>query len=192
MELIKVFKNSLSQTICQNIINIYEDADNKKDGEVIAGINKNIKLSLDLHSSIIENEDWKYLESIIRKELNTKLEMYYYEINNGITKRPLFEPYKYIEDSGFQIQKYTANEGYYKFHNDFHTTEDNKFRVLTYLWYLNDVIEGGETEFYDGTLIKPEAGQLLIFPSTWTYPHKGNIPISNSKYIMTGWLYCKF
>ena len=54
MELIKVFKNSLSQTICQNIINIYEDADNKKDGEVIAGINKNIKLSLDLHSSIIE------------------------------------------------------------------------------------------------------------------------------------------
>ena len=37
--------------------------------------------------------------------------------------------------------------------------------------------------------IKPKKGRLLIFPSTWTYIHGGNTPISNDKYIVTGWFY---
>ena len=32
-------------------------------------------------------------------------------------------------------------------------------------------------------------GKLLIFPATWTYMHRGNVPISEDKYIVTGWLY---
>jgi hypothetical protein len=53
---------------------------------------------------------------------------------------------------------------------------------------LNDVNEGGETYFIDGK-VKPTTGKLLLFPATWTYLHKGDIPRSNSKYIITGWLY---
>jgi hypothetical protein len=37
--------------------------------------------------------------------------------------------------------------------------------------------------------VKPEAGKLLFFPATWTYPHRGMMPISNDKYIITGWIY---
>jgi hypothetical protein len=52
------------------------------------------------------------------------------------------------------------------------------------------VNEGGETEFFNGRIkIKPEKGKLLLFPSTWTFMHKGNTPISSNKYIVTGWLY---
>ena len=54
--------------------------------------------------------------------------------------------------------------------------------------YLNDVDEGGETEFWGTLKVKPEAGKLILFPATWTYPHCANIPISNAKYIITGWL----
>ena len=61
--------------------------------------------------------------------------------------------------------------------------------LITYLFYLNTIEEGGETEFIDGTKIKPETGKLLIFPATWTYEHRGNVPISSNKYICTGWLY---
>lgn len=192
MELIKIYKNSLPKIICNNIINIFENSENKKEGETLSGINKEIKFSLDLHGNDIENEEWKYIEKIIRKELNNKLEIYYYEINNGELKEPMFQPYNHIEDSGFQIQKYNMGEGFYNFHNDFNIIEPDKFRVLTYLWYLNEVEEGGETEFYNGMKIKPEKGTLLIFPSTWTYTHKGNIPLSSNKIIMTGWIYCKF
>ena len=54
------------------------------------------------------------------------------------------------------------------------------------MWYLNDVEIGGETDFINFK-IKPTTGKLVIFPSTWTYPHCANIPISNDKYIITGW-----
>ena len=45
--------------------------------------------------------------------------------------------------------------------------------------------KGGETEFPDLDLtISPECGKLLVFPSIWTYLHRGNVPISNDKYIL--------
>ena len=68
---------------------------------------------------------------------------------------------------------------------------DNRYgiRMLTLIWYLNDVDEGGETEFVDGTIVKPKTGQVLIFPTSWYMAHRGRMPISNKKYIITSWLY---
>ena len=57
------------------------------------------------------------------------------------------------------------------------------------MYYLNDVSEGGETEFYHQKVkIKPEKGTLVIFPAYFTHLHKGNVPISNDKYILNFWL----
>ena len=94
-------------------------------------------------------------------------------------------------DTGYKIQKYDRGKGYYNYHNDFEYSNKG-VRVITFIWYLNDVEEGGETEFIDGTIIKPKKGQLLLFPSDWTYMHKGNMPLSNDKYICTGWIYLNF
>ena len=196
MDLIKVYKNSLGQEMCQSIINIFENSDQQADGQVQAGINLNIKRSTDIHSSLLkENKKWVIIENIIRKELTAKLDRYYWDINGGDVvdniNDALFLPYPHTEDAGFQIQKYNVNNGFYKFHNDFNI-KDGNFRTLTYLWYLNDVEEGGETEFYNGLKIKPEAGKLLIFPALWTYSHRGLMPISNNKYILTGWIYSNY
>ena len=67
-----------------------------------------------------------------------------------------------------------------------------KTSYLTYIWYLNDVIEGGETEFFGNYKIKPEVGKLVLFPACWSFPHCGLMPISSNKYIITGWLYLSF
>lgn len=62
-------------------------------------------------------------------------------------------------------------------------------RVLAWSIYLNDVEEGGETEFlYQGSRYKPRAGSLLMWPASITHPHRGNPPISNEKFVVTGWL----
>ncbi len=55
--------------------------------------------------------------------------------------------------------------------------------------YLNDFEEGGETEFfYQNKKLKPTGGQLVFAPSHFTHTHKGHVPISNDKYILTSWV----
>lgn len=102
----------------------------------------------------------------------------------------------------FDILKSTAKHGFYMlriqrtdvgggFHNwHFENTGcETSNRIVTFMMYLNDVEEGGETEFlYLHKRIKPKTGTLLIWPSTYSHTHRGNPPISNTKYIITGWL----
>jgi len=61
-------------------------------------------------------------------------------------------------------------------------------RVLTWIIYLNDIEEGGETEFLHQSLrIPAKEGSILFFPASFAYTHRGNPPLSNVKYIATGW-----
>jgi hypothetical protein len=97
-----------------------------------------------------------------------------------------------MTDFGYDVLKYCKNDGFYKFHTDFLSSFNKKelsieLRKISFIWYLNDVEEGGETEFFNGK-IKPEAGKLLFFPSNFNYVHRGNLPISDDKYIIVGWL----
>ena len=62
-------------------------------------------------------------------------------------------------------------------------------RFLSFFWYLNDVTEGGETEFlYQGKRVDAKQGRIVIWPAGWTHLHRGNPPLSNTKYILTGWI----
>lgn len=61
-------------------------------------------------------------------------------------------------------------------------------RALVWMLYLNDVVDGGETEFlYQQMKCKPKKGTLVIWPAGITHPHRGNPPYSNDKYVATGW-----
>lgn len=185
MDFVKQYKGVLGKTFCHNVICKFEKDDNKSKGETTNGLFEDYKKSMDLHSDKWEGEGWNIIYSVLQDALHSFIIKYYTELGEN------FKPYKVTTDSGFQIQHYRANEGKYDFHNDFFLNEKG-FRTLAYIFYLNDIEEGGETEFYDETKIKAEQGKLLIFPALWTYTHKGNMPISNDKYIITGWIYSKF
>ena len=59
-------------------------------------------------------------------------------------------------------------------------------RYLVFLWYLNDVAQGGETEFCDlGIKITPRTGRLLVFPPYWMFQHAGRPAQSHDKYIVS-------
>ncbi|MGH8145554.1 MAG: 2OG-Fe(II) oxygenase [Rhodanobacteraceae bacterium] len=66
-------------------------------------------------------------------------------------------------------------------------------RYLVFLWYLNNVEEGGETEF-SGLDIKvaPRTGRLLMFPPYWMFQHAGRSPISGEKYILSTYMMFPF
>lgn len=87
-----------------------------------------------------------------------------------------------------KIQKTSVGGGYHEWHYE-NGTRDLANRLAAYIVYLNDVEEGGETEFlYYPMRVKPKAGTCIIFPAGYTHTHRGNPPISNNKYILTGWL----
>ncbi len=57
---------------------------------------------------------------------------------------------------------------------------------MVFLWYLNDVREGGQTEFCDlGLRVDVRAGRLLMFPPFWLFQHAGLAPLSNDKTIVS-------
>lgn len=87
-----------------------------------------------------------------------------------------------------KLQKTLVGGGYHVWHSEASARELSQ-RVLTYVLYLNDVEEGGETEFlYYPKRVKATEGTLVLFPGYFTHTHRGNPPISNTKYILTGWV----
>lgn len=88
----------------------------------------------------------------------------------------------------YKVQKTEPGGGYHVWHSE-HGNQHFSSRVGVYLLYLNDVEEGGETEFlYFSKRIKPKKGTLLIFPPNYPWAHRGNPPLSGNKYILTGWM----
>ena len=86
------------------------------------------------------------------------------------------------EDTGYHIQETVPGAGYVWHHDSM----DN--RLLSIIWYLNDIHEDGYTEFFTGLKIQPEVGKIIMFPALWPWIHRGYPPKSETKYICTGWI----
>jgi hypothetical protein len=93
----------------------------------------------------------------------------------------------------FNVQKYLKGTGgYHHWHSEVFPRDasaETLHRVLFFQYYLNDVSEGGETEFlYQALRVPPRAGTFLVAPAGFTHTHKGHIPRSGDKYIVTSWV----
>jgi hypothetical protein len=105
----------------------------------------------------------------------------------GLAGFPDAEKKVSIQDT--KIQKTVPGQGYHVWHHEHGTSGRAPRRLLAFSLYLNDVAEGGETEFlYQKVRFKPIMGQMLIWPSYFTHAHRGNQPLSGEKYIITGWI----
>jgi|TARA_R100001443_G_scaffold58845_2_gene69287 hypothetical protein len=84
------------------------------------------------------------------------------------------------------IQKYSPGEGFLKYHFENQYPKYHS-RHLVFMTFLNNIDEGGETEFlYQKVKFKPKKGLTLIWPTDWTHTHRG-CPCKKTKYIITGW-----
>lgn len=88
----------------------------------------------------------------------------------------------------YKIQRTDPAGGYHIWHSE-DGDKHHANRIGVYILYLNDVEEGGETEFlYFSKRISAKKGRLVIFPPNYPWAHRGNPPLSGTKYIMTGWI----
>jgi hypothetical protein len=178
-------KNALTKESCKTIIQMFEDSE-QHEGITSTGFDIDVKKTYEVN---IRGDKWQEIDNMISNVLTNSIIKYGEKIkittNNNYILHHLCNN---VTDTGYQIQKYIKGDGFYNWHHDFLINNNDSCRIVTFLFYLNDVEEGGDTFFYNGK-VKPEAGKLILFPATWTYNHKGNMPISNDKYIVTGWFY---
>jgi prolyl 4-hydroxylase len=173
---------------CDDMIRIFEEnsamhsAGKIHDTDGVGVVDPTFKISTDfsigdyIQTENAEHEVVKGFMSSLQKAINA-----YTEIFEDVDDIPPFY------GTFPQIQKYKPNEGFFKWHLERGISNYN--RVFAYITYLNDVEDGGGTEFkYFNKTTKAEAGKTIIFPSDWTHMHRGVVSPTETKYIATGWL----
>ena len=184
---IREYRNVLTKEFCKQTISKFEGDLRKSPGVSASGFDEGIKRSTDL--LITNHLSWENEDSVFRNSLSTPIQKYY-----GDVIGPCYQSVDNSLDTGYNIQR-TEPGQFYDWHNDAHSVrlpEGVFMRIFTFIWYLNDIQKGGETEFRDGTKIQPEAGKLLMFPATWVHTHIGVSPVNETQYIATGWFYTRY
>lgn len=110
----------------------------------------------------------------------------HYQDATGVLTAYDIEEFKYTD---LKIQKTLPTQGYHVWHLEHSAKMDSSQRALVFTIYLNDVEEGGETEFLHQSIrVKPVKGRCVIWPAAFPYVHRGNPPLQGEKYIMTSWM----
>lgn len=85
----------------------------------------------------------------------------------------------------YGILKYGVGQ---KFTNHIDDHRDYHRRIST-LYYLNDDYEGGEINFPRfNVTYKPNANEMIIFPSTYVYNHSVNEVTKGTRYAVVSWM----
>ena len=171
--------------ICDDIINFFEK--NKKlqhQGTTGKGINIQHKKTTDITINPNNLMDNNYK---IFKDYFEELQKCYLDYKD---QWPFLKEFlNSVNIGSFNVQKYLTGDHFSNLHSE-RTTLSTLHRVFAFMTYLNDVDDGGTTDFEFYKLkIKPEKGKTLIWPAEWTHAHKGSVLKSGSKYIVTGWIH---
>lgn len=174
-------------TLCDKLVHWFENDNwairSQCPGQSTLGIDEETKKSTDI--SI-------YAVDFHRAPLITE---YFDELYKIVQKYITLYPYaadtvKFGICESANVQRYLPGEGYYKWHSERGRGDyPINNRHLVYMTYLNDVEEGGGTEFlYQEHSTTAKKGKTLIWPVDWTHTHRGIVAPKETKYIITGWL----
>ena len=184
---IGTYDNFITKEECNKAINIYEQQDK---------FNNTINRMPLENSSILQKQDqqlfagagnieiwWEDLKPML---INFDIAWQHYIKNTGALAAYDNEQFHYTT---LKIQKTLPTEGYHVWHLEHGKGFMNEPRAFVFTVYLNDVEEGGETEFlHFSKRVKPKTGRIVIWPAAFPYVHRGNPPLSGEKYILTSWM----
>ena len=176
--------NLENNSLCEEMISFFEE--NKKlqtAGSSGGSFDNKIKKTTDITFKPRELSDLKF------KCLNNYIAELYKCFADYRVQWPFLKNFVTDVDIGsFNIQKYCPGDHFASTHTE-RSGLDSLHRVFAWMTYLNDVEDGGKTDFkhYD-IKVKPEIGKTLIWPAEWTHAHTGEVLNSGVKYVITGWM----
>lgn len=215
-DFIEVYDGAISREVCEVLIRRFEASSHLVPGRTGHGVEPRKKDSLDI--TISTHLEWRDAVRGFHENVYQHLVHYMnkyrallagaqsYTIPHPVTGLPTELGLHNFDEVGvphlqplvrcayrigqINLQKYFRGRGgYHHWHSEIYPEADALERVLLFQYYLNDVAEGGETEFlYQGRRIVPQAGRLIIAPAGFTHTHKGHVPLSGDKLIATSWV----
>ena len=203
MELIEgigIKELAFTDEYCEGLLDLYwRHSNGHYEGSTTAGFDKTSKSTVEL--ALYSN---KYPERTISEfDINNFINV----LNDTMTEyasqhskkynvpHDKWNPYALFDNvpteyTYVKIQRYEKNIGHY---NSYHQDREGQLstinRWMVFLLYLNSVEVGGETSFpFQKTNIRPKQGTIVLWPAGFPYVHRGNIPRSGDKFIVTCWL----
>lgn len=173
-------ENLLPEDVCQNLINLYKEDQNLSTMDVrkVSGVDKVIK---ELYLSEPEiNFKWQpYLENIkqlVNQEVSTYLKNF---------KTVTLGNYKYSHAVFWEQNEFKYAPFHYDAEFVYEKEGKDKLRNFLCLLYLNGNFEGGELIFpLQGKVLKPKAGTLAIFPTSFMFPHMTTPSLGNDRFLI--------
>lgn len=182
---IAVYDGFIEPKLCKTLIDIFEKQKemfsfNRVQGEFTLPAEKN-----DESISYSKHNNWPAELDELCGKVKQLLEVYIQKTDfikiSGI---------KELHFTNTKIQKTQPGGGYHMWHLE-HQNRGDANRVLVFTIYLNDIKDGGETEFlHQNIRVQPKTGRIVIFPAGYPYIHRGNPPLKEEKYILTSWVMC--
>lgn len=174
------FDNALDASLCQRMIDSFQQLSRLQTRNERGSI-KALTSSAWTELNVSKVADASF-EGLFREQIQRYLDLY-----NERTGLTLPVPARDRLEN-LRIKRYLV-EASDQFQPHFDALDYTCNRYMVFLWYLNDVSEGGETEFCDLDIrVSACAGRLLMFPPYWMFQHAGLPPRSNDKYIISTYL----
>ena len=173
-DFIGIYPNSVSNELCSGLVEVFNNSSLVRPQELV-------------HRKAEHRQDIQMALEPVCVELSRQ---FMDNVGNCLNKYildecPCLQQNTFIS-SVTLIQKTEPTKGYHSFHVE-NNSYDVHCRSMAWMTYLNDIKEGGETEFlYQKLKVKPKRGTTLIWPGGYTHMHRGNPPMED-KYIATGW-----
>jgi len=186
---IGIYDNYITEEECNIAIKLYENQNKFNNTINRIDFEKSAVLEKQDQQFFAESHNievwWQSLKSLV---FNFQLAFNHYIKNTG-AEDAYGVPFYF---TSLKIQKTLPTEGYHVWHIEHGKGYQNEARAFVYSVYLNDVEEGGETEFlHFSKRVKPKKGRIVIWPAGFPYLHRGNPPLSGEKYILTSWMTLK-
>lgn len=176
---INLYKNTISKEDCQNLIVALENELSSPNGYRWG--------EPDEEQSLRVASEFPIDEKILGPETDSNKGLYQiYKLAFNLIKKCIddytaaweisiekYEPLNFV--------KYSSPNNYFGLHTDH---SPSTVRTVSAILYLNDDYLGGELNFpsIDGLNMKPEIGDIIVFPSTYTYQHESTPMLQGTKY----------
>ena len=176
---IGIFDNYFTDKLCDKYISFFDKVQLRDRGNIKRVQDKHFSLLTELYATDL---NINYIGKDFQRVFWTDCYPKYVE------KYPIIKEFNKHRILDIKIQKTEKGEGFHVWHTEMMGPGDRN-RFMVFSLYLNTVETGGETEFLHQSLrVEPIKNRFVMFPATYTHVHRGNPPLSGTKYIITGWV----